>query len=263
MEGNKKKKTVFLIWTIVFLFLSYFLIKGFITTSLVSTGDLVLSAIGMKSFIDGSLVEKIDESFRNQHSSQTQGETIFFFSLEELGERSDGYFYSIARVGDSNDFFNNTGRYIVVKKYGSYPRVDLFALPRAPEMPYEGEYLIANILPTDDFSDLIDDSFENDHSDIFTGRTNYDFEVLDIDIDILKTPAEIKQDRDAGFGDGLMLVFLLIILFCACSLGLLLSIPLLLVTVIMFCLMATFIVLFIVFLIKTIKMIKSHPYVDY
>lgn len=247
MEEEKKKKKYSILFAI-FLTLAILSGYGFLNMVPITIGDFALSALGIKVVVDGSLLNFL----AGTDSNQIQGDSIYFFSLEDLGQRPDGNCYSIAQIGDPDVFLgNSSGEYIVLKNYGSYPSVEFFGMPPYPEVPYEGEYRISSYLPTDDFSDLIDESFEDSHSEIFSNKSDYKFEVLDMDSDILKTPSEIEHDRSNALGGLFLFIIVGFPLFALCAIGLVLGLLLALVTIVLLAMAITFLILFIVFFNKS------------
>ena len=241
----EKKKSIYLTLTIVFILLCLFIGKTAIGMGIFTAVDVVLSV----KWLDGVANDNYGNTYNNAHqytSNYPSGNDVYFFEKIDLGSRSDGYYYSIARMGGQFDYDEGEGEYVVLKKYGSYPEVDFFAF-RQPELPPANGYRISYNLAEEDFSDLIDDDFRNGYPEVFTGKTNDFFLVVDMDNDILMTFAELEQERSDRINQGVASVMDLMFLMFLSIVGIIIAIPLAALTIVLFFLAFVFLILFIIF----------------
>ena len=242
----KNKKSLFLTLTIVFIILTFVMLNNALGNGVITFADVALSVNGMKSVKDGSLINSSSGS--NQSGNKyPSGRDIYFFEKIDLGSRSDGYYYSVARMGGRFDDEEGEGEYVVLKKYGSYPEVDFFLL-RMPEVPPANGYRISYTLAEEDFSDLIDDDFRNAYPEVFTGKTNDVFSVIDMDSDILMTFKELEQERSDRINEGIGNLFIYGFVSVLCVIGFIIAVPLGLSTIAWLLLAFIFLLLFIIFL---------------
>lgn len=254
-KKNKIRKIVFIILEIVSLIASIWVGKAALSVGTFTAVDLVLSIIGTKSACDGTLLE----SFENSNSStisQPQGDSVYFLENIFLCQ-ADGYNYSIAKMADRDNAYRDTGDYVVLKSTPGFPEVDFF-VPSMPETQPGGEYLISSNLPEEDFSDLIDDEFINSHEEIFEDRTDFVFTVIDLNNDVLKTAKETEQERTENFNKGMGLVITLVGVFYLSAFGLVLAIPLGIITLFLTLTALILFFLFFLFLNLSLKINKNE-----
>ena len=241
-----QKKSLYLTLAIVFIILTFVMVNNALGTGVITFADLALSVNGMKSVKDGSLIDSSSGS--NQSGNKyPSGRDIYFFEKIDLAAGSDGYYYSVAKIGSRDDYYREEGEYVVLKKYGSYPEVDFF-LERPPEIPPANGYRIPYTLGEEDFSDLIDDDFRNAYPEVFTGKTNDVFSVIDMDSDILMTFKELEQERSDRINKGIGSLFIYGFVSVLCVIGFIIAVPLGLSTIAWLLLAFIFLLLFIIFL---------------
>ena len=122
-----------------------------------------------------------------------------FVSFEDggidLGQRTDGYYYKIVHMVDTEP--GRTGHididYVVLKKMGETPKVSPFRY--FPESGQLNPYLVSNNLSTDDFSDMIKNDMIEQNPEYFEDRKDMFFSVIDMDTDILKTPDDYDYEE--------------------------------------------------------------------
>jgi len=240
---NKTAYTVFLILMIV----AAFVTVDSVINAGVATG---LSIYGFKS------AKKISNKTYSSPSSslaQTPGDVVAFKEERlDLGARSDGYYYTIILMADGSSYaLDEEGEYVVLKKSGSVPSVEYYSF--YAETGQQNPYFIKDNLPTDDFSDMTDDQMIEDNPDIFENRTDMVFTVIDMDTDILKSPADFQKEKDDLFIEGVgdFLAFLTIGFLSV--LGVILAFVLGIFSLITFIAFIVFLILFLVFLSKSKK----------
>ena len=246
---NKKKVLV-----VVFLILT--LAGGFATISALLSGTVVtgLSILGFKSM----------KKMSNQPTTQTttvvqpSGDKVAFERERlDLGWRNDGCYYTIIRMVDAG-YYPAGGEYVVLKKSGSVPSVDYsqyFA-----ETGQTNPYLIKSNLGTDDFSDLIDGKMVVNNPQIFSGRTDMIFKVIDMDSDILKTAADYQSEKNARLGNLIVNAFGAVVVGFASVLGVILAIIQFITAFGGFIVFVVFLILFLVFLSKDLKEKELRKY---
>ena len=246
---NKKKVLV-----IVFLILT--LAAGFATISAILSGVVVtgLSIVGFKSA----------KKMGNQPTTQTttivqpSGDKVAFERERiDLGWRNDGCYYTIIRMVDGA-VYPAGGEYVVLKKYGSVPSVEYsqFYAETGQLKPYLVEYNLG----TDDFSDLIDGSMVVNNPEIFSGRTDMIFKVIDMDSDILKTAADYQSEKDSRLGNLIVNAFGVVVVGFASVLGVILAIIQFITAFVSFSVFVVFLILFLVFLSKKQKEKEQRKY---
>ena len=122
-----------------------------------------------------------------------------FVSFEDggidLGQRTDGYYYKIVHMVDTEP--GMAGHididYVVLKKMGETPKVSPFRY--FPESGQLNPYLVSNNLSTDDFSDMIKNDMIEQNPEYFEDRKDMFFSVIDMDTDILKTPDDYDYEE--------------------------------------------------------------------
>ena len=120
-----------------------------------------------------------------------------FVSFEDggidLGQRTDGYYYKIVHMVDTEPGRDGHIDYVVLKKMGETPKVSPFRY--FPESGQLNPYLVSNNLSTDDFSDMIKNDMIEQNPEYFEDRKDMFFSVIDMDTDILKTPDDYDYEE--------------------------------------------------------------------
>ena len=246
---NKKKVLV-----IVFLILT--LAAGFATISALLSGVVVtgLSIYGFKS------AKKMGNQPTTQTTtiSQPSGDKVAFERERlDLGWRNDGCYYTIIHIIDGG-VYPAGGEYVVLKKYGSVPSVEYSQY--YAETGQLNPYLVEYNLGTDDFSDLIDGSMVVNNPEIFSGRTDMIFKVIDMDRDILKTAADYQNEKDRRLGNLIVNAFGVVVVGFASILGVILAIIQFITAFVSFSVFVVFLILFLVFLSKNQKEKELRKY---
>lgn len=249
-KNKNKNKTAYTVFLILMIVTAFVTVDSIINAG-VATG---LSIYGFKS------AKKIsNQTYTSPSASlaQTPGDVVAFKQDRlDLGERNDGYYYTIILMADGSSYvIGEEGEYVVLKKSGSVPSVEYYFF-RA-ETGQLNPYFIKDNLPTDDFSDMTDDQMIEDNPDIFENRTDMVFTVIDMDTDILKTPADFQKEKDdlAIWGLGKFFSFLGVGFLSV--LGVIIASILGVVTLISFIAFIVFLILFLVFLSKAKKEIPA------
>ena len=229
--SKEKKKSLYRKLAVIFAILTLF--AGVFTVA-----DIALCAGWLKVLSD------VGNSTGNPNPYVSPSKNdVYFFEKIDLGPRSDGYYYSIAKMGNEDDFYNNGGEYVVLKKNGSYPEVDFFQeLP--PEYLPANRYRIDNVLPGDEFSDLIDDNFRNTYPDVFTGKTDDMFAVVDVDHTIQKTSGGLRQDIGRSNSEAVFAVMGIGFFSLLSYAGAIIAIPLCVITILLFFMALIFLILY-------------------
>lgn len=233
---------------IIFLILMIAALVG--TVSTLTSGVVVtgLTVYGFKS------AKKMLNSFNQPAVSAPQpaGDKVAFKNDRlDLGLRSDGCYYSIIRMVDGTGYPMDDGEFVVLKKSGTNPVVQYYSYNA--EAGQRSAYLISYGLYTDDFSDMIDIVTVANHPEIFQDKTNLEFKIIDLDNDIIKTPLDYQNEKDAALGDVFVRILGYIIVLIVCILGAILAGIQFLTALPVFAAFIVFLILFLVFLSKARK----------
>ena len=169
----------------------------------------------------------------------------------DLGERGDGCYYTIIRMVDGSGFPKDDGEFVVLKKKGTTPTVKYYAY--SPEAGQMNPYLINQGLYTDNFSDMIDMVTVANNPVYFKNNTNFEFKIVDLDNDIIKTPDDYQKERDDALFDAFGGILAYIVVLIVSILGAIVSGIQFLITLLLFVAFIVFLILFLVFLSKARK----------
>lgn len=247
-DNNKTAAIIFLILMIVALVGTV----STLTSGVVVTG---LTVYGFKS------AKKMLNSFNQPAVSAPQpaGDKVAFKNDRlDLGLRSDGCYYSIIRMVDGTGYPTDDGEFVVLKKSGTNPVVQYYSYNA--EAGQRSAYLISYGLYTDDFSDMIDIVTVANHPEIFQDKTNLEFKIIDLDNDIIKTPLDYQNEKDAALGDVFVRILGYIIVLIVCILGAILAGIQFLTALPVFAVFIVFLILFLVFLSKNQKEKEQRKY---
>ncbi|MBP5493893.1 MAG: hypothetical protein J6X97_02280 [Lachnospiraceae bacterium] len=170
-----------------------------IVSGIVATLAILVNAIITIFFIIGfALAIILDAGSESSIDPNISYEVVSFKNDRlDLGERNDGYYYTIIRMVDPDFFVGNDGEYVVLKQYGSIPSVKYYHF--TAERDQLSPYLVNAELSTDDLSDMIDSKVIAQNSEFFVDRTDYIYTVIDMESDILKTPEDYDREWFNGF----------------------------------------------------------------
>ena len=244
-KNKSKNKTAYTVFLVLMIVAAFVTVDSIINAG-VATG---LSIYGFKS------AKKISNKTYSSPSSSlahTPGNVVAFKEERlDLGARSDGYYYTIIRMVDGTGYPQDDGEFVVLKKSGSVPSVEYYSF--YAETGQQKPYFIKDNLPTDDFSDMMDDQMIEDNPDIFENRTDMVFTVIDMDTDILKSPADFQKEKDDLFIEGVGDFMAFQTIGFLSVLGVILAFVLGVFSLITFIAFIVFLILFLVFLSKAKK----------
>lgn len=195
---NKNKKTAKIFYALT-------IVSG-IVAILVIIVNFIMSILSILGFIIAIILfvrpireTPIDPNIPSQ-------EVSFRDDRLDLGERKDGYYYTIIRMVDPDYFVGNEGEYVALKQYGSIPFVAYYHMN--PELGQQNPYLIKTDLNTVDLSDMINSDIIAQNSEFFADRTDYIYTVIDMESDILKSADDYNNERIAGLSSLIGTVFI-------------------------------------------------------
>ena len=169
-----------------------------IVSGIVATLAILVNAIITIFFIIGfALAIILDAGSESSIDPNISYEVVSFKNDRlDLGERNDGYYYTIIRMVDPDFFVGNDGEYVVLKQHGSIPSVEYYRF--TAERGQLHPYVVKTNLSTDDLSDMIDSKVIAQNSEFFADRTDYIYTVIDMETDVLKTPDDYSNEWTDG-----------------------------------------------------------------